>query len=539
MKRETPGVGADNTSSSELTGLLTGQILPQSYTRPRFRATGPVAKSAITLSQISTVGGSTVMCTPKSAVGGNLSSYAERLALTASTLQQRLLSPFTHQQPGGTETGLGLAVVQQTHVSGVVTGAPSLVISQAPTRLQHTSDAADTSDTATPDMVKKQKLTGTLDAPVYRSEVLPATSPAADKCAQTVRELTIGHSSTATTQKSFVLSQSGTLVPVSEGQRVFIGGTASSLPHFTLAGHATHRPTARLVSLCAVDHGSRLSADSEQAIQKLQFHDFPLTTNAMTQSGSVIHVTQAIGIARGSLTVTSARTGQSIVATGGTTSRTGQAIVVTGAITPASSHSTVGSGGTARVGNQTVFVPGGSAGKTGESLVASGGSSQEGASVDTNGVSTVKIGHATAGDRVVTFTSSQTGSKQYIVSTSAGTTKSVHNIIYTASTPTPSSTCTTTQTATEPLGKVSSVVESTPGFDIIKVSSSTDVTTSQSSVFTMTNLKTLSSVTTSAGRGGRSGSSMSMSYVTTAKPVLPTVTSTRTRRIKMPKQYDL
>jgi len=212
---------------------------------------------------------------------------------------------------------------------------------------------------------------------------------------------------------------------------------------------------------------------------------------------------------------------------------------VTGAITPASSHSTVGSGGTARVGNQTVFVPGGSAGKTGESLVSSGGSSQEGASVDTSGVSTVKIGHATAGDRVVTFTSSQTGSKQYIVSTSAGTTKSVHNIIYTASTPTPSSTCTTTQTATEPLGKVSSVVESTPGIDIIKVSSSTDVTTSQSSVFTMTNLKTLSSVTTSAGRGGRSGSSMSMSYVTTAKPVLPTVTSTRTRRIKMPKQYDL
>ena len=537
MKRETPGGGADNTSSSELTGLLTGQILPQSYTRPRFRATGPVAKSAITLSQISTVGGSTVMCTPKSAVGGNLSSYAERLALTASTLQQRLLSPFTHQ-PGGTETGLGLAVVQQTHVSGAVPGAPSLVISQAPTRLQHTSNTADTSDTATTDTVKKQKLTGTLDKPVYLSEVLPATSPAADKCAQTVRELTIGHSSTATTQKSFVLSQSGTLVPVSEGQRVFIGGTASSLPHFTLAGHATQRPTARLVSLCAVDHGSRLSADSEQAIQKLQFHDFPLTTNAMTQSGSVIHVSQAIGIARGSLTVTSARTGQSIVATGGTTSKTGQAIVVTGAITPASSHSTGGSGGTARIGNQTVLVHGGSAGKTGESLVTSGGSSQEGVSVDTSGVSTVKIGHATAGDRVVTFTSSQTGSKQYIVSTSAGTTKSVHNIIYTASTPTPSSTC-TTHTATEPLGKVSSVVESAPGFDIIKVSSSADVTTSQSSVFTMTNLKTLSSVTTSAGRGGRSGSSMSMSYVTTAKPVLPTVTSTRTRRIKMPKQYDL
>lgn len=543
MKKQTPGVGAENTGSSELTGLLTGQILPQSYTRPRYRATGAVSKSAITLNQISTVGGSTVMCTPKSALSGNLSSYAERLALTASTLQQRLLSPFAQQQGNGAgEAGVGLTVVQQGHSSGAVTGAPSLVISQAPTRLQHTGGAGDC-DASKTDAVKKhlQKLTGTSDEPVFLSQILPSVtaSLAADKSAQTAKELTIGgHPSPASTQKSFVLSQGGTLVPVSEGQRVIIGGAASSQTHFTLAGHATHRSTARLVSLCAVDHGARLSADSEQAIQKLQFHDFPLTTTAMTQSSSVLHVSQAALITRGqpSHTVTAAKTGQSIVATSGV--KSGQAIVVTGSIASANNHSSIVSGGTVRVGNQTIVVSGGSAGKTGQSLMDTGGSGQEGGSLVgvTDSPVTVKIGQGGVDGRIVSFTS-QVAKKPFVVSTSTGTTKPVHNITYTCSTPT--STATATHVATEPLGKVSSIVESPPGVDVISVSSSTDLPSTQSSVMTMSNMKTLPTASGSSGRGGRVGSAVSVSYVTTAKPVLPTVTSTRTRRIKMPKQYDL
>ena len=436
------------------------------------------------------------MCTPQSAIAGNLSSYAERLALTASTLQQRLLSPFAQQQAtsGGTEVGVVPTIVQQTRTSGAVSGTPSLVISQAPIRLQPTEGTAD----VTSDDAAKQMPTGSSNEHTYVAQSVPAALLATDTPAPGV---TAAHQSTATTQKSFVLSQGGTLVPVTEGQRVLIGGTASSLPHFTLAGHATQRPAARLVSLCVVDHGSRLTPDSEQAIQKLQFHDFPLTT--MTQSSSTINLSQAAAIARCQLshTLTASKSAQSIIATGG---RTGQAIVVTDSAVKTSSHqSIIVSGGTGGVSNsQSIVVAAGGSGKSGQSLMSTGVSVQGGVTMPVGGASVVKIGHgATAVDnRIVTFTS-QLGKKQFLMS----------SVTKRCDAPTASSVI-STHVATEPLGKVASIVESPPVS--VKIPSVPDTPSLQSSVVTMTTNKSLSTTSVSTSRAGRVATAVTVAYVT-------------------------
>ena len=553
-----PSVVVPETSRSlELTGLLTGEILPASYTRPRYRAPAPVGKGGITINQLPTVGGNTVMCTPQSAIVGSLSSYAERLALTASALQQRLLPPFAQQQAmnGAAEAGVAPTIVQQMRTSGAVSGTPSLVISQAPIRLQPTEGAADNDDAATKQL---KLLTASSNEHTYVTQAVPAALLATP--AQTASGLTAAHPSTPTTQKSFVLSQGGTLVPVTEGQRVLLGGAASSLPHFTLAGHATQRPTARLVSLCVVDHGSRLSADSEQAIQKLQFHDFPLTT----QSSSTMNLSQAAAIARCQLshTLTASRSAQSIVATGG---RTGHAIVVTDGAVKSCSQSIIVSGGTCGVSSSQTIVVAGGYGKSGQSLMSTGGSVQDG------GASVVKIGHGAADNRIMTFTS-QVGKKQFVMS----------SVTKRASSDVPATSI--ISVATEPLGKVASIVESPPG--VVKIPSVPDVPSLQSSVVTTTN-KSLSTASVSTSRGGRVGAAVTVAYVTkpavtaayiakpavtvshvtkpavtvshvtkpavtvshvtkpavtvshVTKPAVPIVTTTRTRRIKTPKHYDL
>ena len=509
------------------------------------------------------------MCTPQSAIVGSLSSYAERLALTASALQQRLLPPFAQQQAmnGAAEAGVAPTIVQQMRTSGAVSGTPSLVISQAPIRLQPTEGAADNDDAATKQL---KLLTASSKEHTYVTQAVPAALLATDTPAQTASGLTAAHPFTPTTQKSFVLSQGGTLVPVTEGQRVLLGGAASSLPHFTLAGHATQRPTARLVSLCVVDHGSRLSADSEQAIQKLQFHDFPLTT----QSSSTMNLSQAAAIARCQLshTLTASRSAQSIVATGG---RTGQAIVVTDGAVKSCSQSIIVSGGTGGVSSSQTIVVAGGYGKSGQSLMSTGGSVQDG------GASVVKIGHGAADNRIMTFTS-QVGKKQFVMS----------SVTKRASSDVPATSI--ISVATEPLGKVASIVESPPG--VVKIPSVPDVPSRQSSVITTTN-KSLSTTSVSTSRGGCVGAAVMVAYVTkpavtvshvtkpavtatyvakpavtvshvtkpavtvshvtkpavtvshvtkpavtvshVTKPAVPIVTTTRTRRIKTPKHYDL
>lgn len=255
------------------------------------------------------------------------------------------------------------------------------------------------------------------------------------------------------------------------------------------------------------------SRERVEAIQKLQFHDFPLTTASLpaTQTGS--KVTQARILTSKSLEVENQPQTKP------------QAIHIT---VNKSSHSAQMA---STFANLTHALSSLSKPTTPNIIITTAGSSQ---SKETNSTQT-----ALSGSSTVTFkpaaekTVPKTGGVSYIGSatiTSSGSSRQPEK----------------PQEMEESLGKVSSLLESSPITEKTKtVTTASETTQSTISVVHIKPNIVSGAPAPSSGHHvtksttPKAPSATISSYTSTAKPVLSSVASTRTRRIKTPKQYDL
>ncbi len=239
-----------------------------------------------------------------------------------------------------------------------------------------------------------------------------------------------------------------------------------------------------------------------QAIQKLQFHDFPLTTTSISKTTGAPQVTQAKILANKQLDIARLQSLQDHRSTAS------QPILTKSLLMTTAPSSTV-----------VTFTS-----LSRSESVQSGGSGQT--------APTLSITSILGAPRVPTSVSSTlnlTVSKDPVRSG------------------TPTTSVGGTLPTTETLGRVPSVID-TPKSVVKDISRITTPTTNtgppstSSSPVTMTPSSMKSSPASSTGSSSgtpKAKSSATTSYTATSKPVLPTIASTRTRRIKTPKQYDL
>ncbi|KAJ8317336.1 hypothetical protein KUTeg_005240 [Tegillarca granosa] len=236
-----------------------------------------------------------------------------------------------------------------------------------------------------------------------------------------------------------------------------------------------------------------------QAIQKLQFHDFPLTTASLVKTSTGNAITQAKILTSSHLNLDNFHL-ESIPSTN-STAQLGSSLKVTPSV----------------VGSITT-VPQPVTMDTAQKLVKSVGSTATKITSTTGNIATVTISM----DRTIPRPSITTISKSQAEKT-------------------------VVMTTSETLGKVSSLLESSPitqkptlsivscssvsSQTVLAVSKGDNSSPGPSSDTTVSNI--------SGSKHTKSPSSTVTSYTTSAKPVLPTVASTRTRRIRTPKQYDL
>lgn len=248
--------------------------------------------------------------------------------------------------------------------------------------------------------------------------------------------------------------------------------------------------------------------DQVQAIQKLQFHDFPLTTVSLTKTTTGLGITQAKILTNTHLNLTKLQ---------GRTDTNKSSSINTMLPVPSSSGSDAAATATATVSltPTEVAVPG-----TG--LLMQDKSQHIYTSANTDPTGLFKT--ASIPPRVTT-------KEQEALSTVDGT---------------------------QTLGKVASILESpvaplkraynlsnsvvTPQtkVNIGKMSESDNPTRTVASISIQTGHCSSSQPATATTKTAQSRTSTTMSsYASTAKPIMPTIASTRTRRIRTPKQYDL
>ncbi|KAK3610444.1 hypothetical protein CHS0354_016623 [Potamilus streckersoni] len=247
--------------------------------------------------------------------------------------------------------------------------------------------------------------------------------------------------------------------------------------------------------------------DKVQAIQKLQFHDFPLTTATLSKTATGPQMTQAKILNSKSLGVDQSKMQPEVTKISAIQTAPGK-ITVTPSLSSTISQlsQALASGPSPIIGISALL------------------SQAKSATSQLSGQGSVIM------DKTLPKTS---------ISTLSGSTK-----------PT-----TTVLVNNETLGKVSSLLESSP----VTGRPTSSATVSTQSTFGMVTGKAsdgndqwssvgqphMMSVSTQSGSGGsasrysKAPSGTTSSYTPTAKAVLPTIASTRTRRIRTPKQYDL
>ena len=305
---------------------------------------------------------------------------------------------------------------------------------------------------------------------------------------------------------------------------------------------------------------SQGNADQVQAIQKLQFHDFPLTTTVVSKHTGTPKITHAKILTDKQVDLSKLQSLQEggirvSVTAAGSGVRGNQASSAS-SVTPSTvvTFTSVSSKPNPVSMATTVHQP--------TLSISSFTAPKESASPTTTASTTINFAISSGKPQSQTITATETTtSGSSLVASGAGMTLA-------HSSPTP---------VTETLGKVQSIIEDSPklsgtthltktiyiGNAIPISSTSQPATTAKSDSLlsgskpsaqqapTTTSGTKVTVVTTSGGRHGAGGSSggrgghrappsVPASYSTTAKQVLPpTIASTRTRRIKTPKQYDL
>ncbi|XP_023933273.1 KAT8 regulatory NSL complex subunit 3 [Lingula anatina] len=275
-----------------------------------------------------------------------------------------------------------------------------------------------------------------------------------------------------------------------------IPSVSSKLTLNQLSAYSKQKSSSNLAS---PDH------EKVQAIQRLQYHDFPLTTAAISSSTGTVAFTQAKILSTPSIELKKLNPGSE----GGTT------------------HLSL-----------TKSLLASSASSTSSTLVTlSGGSRQVGNSTPSSGITTVSSLRQPVG-------TSQSG----LASTfSKDISKPVTHLVI----------------STETLGKVSSLMETSKpitkeaghavttvipsqlpvsGFHSIASTLQQTSTPSPNRTTSPASTNTLvrsSSGSSSSKPSNKAPSTAIVSYSTTSKPVLTSIAATRTRRIKTPKQYDL
>ncbi|KAL3865186.1 hypothetical protein ACJMK2_006802 [Sinanodonta woodiana] len=245
--------------------------------------------------------------------------------------------------------------------------------------------------------------------------------------------------------------------------------------------------------------------DKVQALQKLQFHDFPLTTATLSKTATGPQMTQAKLLNTKSLGVDQSKMQLEVAKM--------SAVQTAGKITVTPSLSSTIS-------------------QLSQAL-ASGPSPIIGISALLSQAKSATSQLSGQGGVIIDKTLPKT-----CITTLSGSTKPITTVLVT----------------NETLGRVSSLLESSPVTG--RPASSATVST-QSSFGMMTgkvsdgndqrsvgqphmmSVSTQSGSSGSASRYSKAPSGTTSSYTTTAKTVLPTIASTRTRRIRTPKQYDL
>lgn len=231
-----------------------------------------------------------------------------------------------------------------------------------------------------------------------------------------------------------------------------------------------------------------------QAIQKLQFHDFPLTTASLIKFPNASAVTQAKLFGPSNVNKIQTHTESSKTSTIQIVSNKG---------------SQVESAGTMTIDTEELSPP-----RPSRPAI----------------VSTVTEGN------IVTV--SLTSDKSIIHSAPSTTKTQVTGSAITKS---------MVSTSVETLGKVNSLLESSPVIqrtNIVTPSSSQVGSNTTTKSYDITLKKTSATVTAThsgsvSSRSSKSTSTAVTSYTATPKPSLSTIAATRTRRIRTPKQYDL
>ncbi|XP_067656607.1 KAT8 regulatory NSL complex subunit 3-like isoform X3 [Haliotis asinina] len=268
----------------------------------------------------------------------------------------------------------------------------------------------------------------------------------------------------------------------STSQSSTVATQAGNLDTQTLAGQRSGSATDKTTVISTVSPTTGTpSPDQEkvQAIQRLQFHDFPLTTASLSMSSGAISVTQAKILSSSQLDL--ARL-QSISEPG------------KGPVQIAVSKSLISPN------TLTVSLPSSSVTKTvsHSTLIASLTSPGKSAQSVASGKPSSVLPSATRPDRPPSVMS------------------------------------------TEPLGKVSSLLESSPVLSPAAPSPGPSSSPPSSAIPKTVEAELSQDLSPTSKTSPKSGpKGVTSSYSATAKSVLPTIASTRTRRIRTPKQYDL
>ena len=311
--------------------------------------------------------------------------------------------------------------------------------------------------------------------------------------------------------------------PIQSKNPTLVNTLSSSVPAVVPSSNNSHRQVGIIVPGSSADNPSENQGDNSEtmqseesqgkveAIQKLQFHDFPLTTSSLsaTQSGS--KATQAKILTSKSFETESQSQSkpQAIHITVNKSSHTNQMVSPFANLTQALS-----SLGTNRP-NPNIII------------TSAGSQTKESSSTQTSLSATSTVTFKPALERLVSRPERPSFPGPATVS-SAGSSRQPEKVIE----------------VEESLGKVSSLLESSPITEKTKTTSPEPLHSNISVVHIKPNIISGAPASSSGHHVTKSStpkppSATVASYTSTAKPILSTAGSTRTRRIKTPKQYDL
>jgi hypothetical protein len=318
----------------------------------------------------------------------------------------------------------------------------------------------------------------------------------------------LGRSTAAAAATSSVRTTKPASATVTNTTRSVFGAFSAASLAVGKSTQAGTKPKTKLLSASSL--ASALSAEQErvQAIQKMQFHDFPLTTASLSRSGTTIGVTQAKILSKqmefGKVAITQeskTNTPSSFVPV------TVPSTIVTFTTLPTKTCASAPISGTS-ASSSTVQT---------FSIISSGTAKSSGTPLRASPIDTL--------DGPATTTTPQPTEASSVSEPSAAATDeaSVEKVAIISA---------------ENLGIVTSLIKSATAATIPQSSASTTVSDSPPSDVHVLQLSNVPKLVTTATSKSLS-SLVTTSYTTTNKPVLPTISSTRTRKIRTPKQIDM